>query len=299
MITTESSPLYSIGRPLDMSAASWGELEDSSPLLGDIGALRSKMSAEGYLYIRDFFPREIIQEARTSMLQNLAEQAVFDSGYPLDEGMLKEDANPGFSPEVAKGNEAVKRVVFGPEMRSFYREFLGGDIRHFDFIWVRSKGKGWGTAPHCDIVYMGRGTRQLYTAWIPYGDVSYELGGLTILEKSHLQADRIHNYLHSDVDTYCENNPKQHGWKFNGILSKNPVTLRERFGGRWLSAEFRMGDLLTFTMETVHASLDNSTNRIRLSTDTRYQLASEPVDERWIGDDPIAHGQAGKRGRIC
>jgi len=45
--------------------------------------------------------------------------------------------------------------------------------------------------------------------------------------------------------------------------------------------------------------LDNQTNKVRLSTDTRYQLASEPIDERWIGENPPAHGPAGKRGLIC
>jgi hypothetical protein len=50
----------------------------------------------------------------------------------------------------------------------------------------------------------------------------------------------------------------------------------------------------------IHASLDNrTTDRVRISTDTRYQLASEPIDERWIGENPIGHGMAGKRGRIC
>jgi hypothetical protein len=52
-------------------------------------------------------------------------------------------------------------------------------------------------------------------------------------------------------------------------------------------------------MFTVHASLDNHSNQIRISSDTRYQLASEPVDERWIGENPIAHGLAAKRGKIC
>ena len=52
-------------------------------------------------------------------------------------------------------------------------------------------------------------------------------------------------------------------------------------------------------MYTMHASTDNHSRAFRLSTDTRYQLASEPVDERWIGENPIAHGPAGKRGFIC
>ena len=87
--------------------------------------------------------------------------------------------------------------------------------------------------------------------------------------------------------------------EWDGSLSKNPVTLREKLGGRWLTAEYRMGDLLTFGMATIHTGLDNHSDRIRLSSDSRYQLASEAVDERWIGANPISHGRAGKRGRIC
>ena len=60
-----------------------------------------------------------------------------------------------------------------------------------------------------------------------------------------------------------------------------------------------MGDLLTFKMNTVHGSIDNQTQHIRLSTDTRYQRADEPIDERWIGADPIGHGKDGKKGLIC
>jgi ectoine hydroxylase-related dioxygenase (phytanoyl-CoA dioxygenase family) len=66
-----------------------------------------------------------------------------------------------------------------------------------------------------------------------------------------------------------------------------------------LTAEYEMGDVLVFTMFTMHAASDNHTNRVRLSTDTRYQLASEPADERWIGEDPPKHGIHAKEGVIC
>jgi hypothetical protein len=52
-------------------------------------------------------------------------------------------------------------------------------------------------------------------------------------------------------------------------------------------------------MHTIHASIDNASDRIRISSDSRYQPASLPVDERWIGEKPIGHSLAGKRGRIC
>ena len=302
MIATSLPALSSCGHVLDMDEHSWGELTDSSPLRNDMPALRQRMADEGHLFFRGFFPRDLILEARMSLLKRLAQnEGVFDPAHPLSGGVLLTEVKApiGFTPEVALGNTAIQRVVFGPEIKEFYTRFLGGMIRHFDYIWVRSMGAGHGTKPHCDIVYMGRGTHELYTAWIPYGDVTYDIGGLMILEKSHLQSARIDKYLKSDVDTFCENNPERHGWKFGGALSTNPTSLRQKFGGRWLSAEFRMGDLLTFRMNTVHASLDNHSNRIRLSTDTRYQLASEPVDERWVGENPIAHGPAGRRGMIC
>jgi ectoine hydroxylase-related dioxygenase (phytanoyl-CoA dioxygenase family) len=66
-----------------------------------------------------------------------------------------------------------------------------------------------------------------------------------------------------------------------------------------LTADYRMGDVLIFSIKTVHASLDNGSDRIRLSSDTRYQRADEPADERWIGERPITHSLAAKRGRIC
>jgi hypothetical protein len=52
-------------------------------------------------------------------------------------------------------------------------------------------------------------------------------------------------------------------------------------------------------MYTVHASVDNQLGQFRLSTDSRYQPASKPADERWVGPNPVGHGLAGKRGRVC
>jgi ectoine hydroxylase-related dioxygenase (phytanoyl-CoA dioxygenase family) len=144
------------------------------------------------------------------------------------------------------------------------------------------------------------------TCWIPYGDVSFELGGLMVLEGSHKRMDLLERYVYRDVDEYCENKPVEAGaakagkWSFSGTLSHNPPVVRDKFGGRWVTSEFNAGDLVTFGMFTVHASLDNrSADRLRISSDSRYQRASDPIDERWIGANPPAHGAVGKRGRVC
>ena len=41
------------------------------------------------------------------------------------------------------------------------------------------------TGIHADWVYMGRGTSNLLTCWIPIGDVPIEMGTLAVLEGSN------------------------------------------------------------------------------------------------------------------
>ncbi len=44
--------------------------------------------------------------------------------------------------------------------------------------------------------------------------------------------------------------------------------------------------MIIFGMYFLQGSLDNVSDRYRLSTDKRYQLAAEPVDERHMGPNP-------------
>lgn len=266
------------------------------------------MKDEGYLYLPGFFDRELILAARVSLTDRLAGQGFLHPDRRPVDGIAHPDPEKrtAFKPDLTENNAAIDRVVFGPEIFSFYEKLFGETVRAFDYKWLRAIGPGFGTPAHCDWVYMSRGTPHLLTCWIPYGDVPLEVGGLLMLERSHLQAERIKNYLSTDVDSYCENRPKDTAlalagrWSQRDWLSARSDTLPEKFWTRWLTArEWRMGDLLTFNMQMIHGSLDNSTDRIRLSSDTRYQRASEPADERWIGPNPLAHSVAGKRGRIC
>ncbi len=309
MATTLTAPpeLTSISQTLDTGTDKFGYFRDSSECADNPDMLRARLAEDGYLYIRGFFERDKILTGRASLTELLFKQGLLHPDYPPIDGIAHPDLHTTFRPELAQNNPAIHNVVFGTELINFYRSIFNHEVLHFDFIWLRAVGPGKGTAPHCDLVYMGRGTDKLLTCWIPYGDVPLEVGGLMILENSHQKSDLLANYLSHDVDAYCENRPAQvqkvkveGGWSHVGWLSKNPVSLREKLGGRWLtSSEYRMGDLLTFGMNVVHGSLDNRSNQIRLSSDTRYQRADEPADERWIGANPPAHSLAGKRGRIC
>ena len=71
-----------------------------------------------------------------------------------------------------------------------------------------------------------------------------------------------------------------------GAFSNNPYDVMESLNIRWASTPFNAGDVVIFGMYFMHASLENTSNRFRFSSDTRYQLASEAVDERHMGEDP-------------
>lgn len=326
---TDLPVLSSLGHELDIRPEVFGFIEPANDLLGDGPALQQRLAAEGYLYIKRFFDPELILAGRRSIIEKLAGEGLLDSAHDMMEGVVESrhledfalDAAPrfvdgrtlrkmkagAFRPDLAVSNPAIERVTYGPELIGFYEALFGEAVLHFTYTWLRVMGPGMGTPTHCDWVYMSRGSPQLLTCWIPYQNIPLEMGGLILLERSHLQTQRIKSYLEKDVDSYCSNKPeqvetvaKQGGWSFRGWLSSCPQSLPEKFESRWLTCpEWEMGDFITFNMTMIHGSLDNRSERIRISSDTRYQPASQPADERWIGAQPAGHGLAGKKGRIC
>lgn len=299
-MTSVAPALTSLGKQLDGRASAFGELRPSDDIAQDGPALRTRMQEEGYLYLPGLLNVAQLRAARQYVVDQLAALGLLDDRFPRMEAVTRPGATGGFMPDkLAHRNQALLDLLYTGPMMEFYERFLGGAVRHYDYTWFRSVGAGGsGTYPHTDVVYMGRGTFNLYTSWAPIGDVPLAVGGLMILEGSHRHREKLQNYLSRDVDEYCTNRPDAEAiW--DGRLSSDPVSLREKLGGRWLTTDFRMGDVLVFGMATVHASLDNHSNRFRLSSDSRYQLASEPVDERWVGANPIGRGPAAKKGKIC
>jgi hypothetical protein len=308
MVAAAAVPrLTAMTHEVDTRPERFGELRRSPRLLGDVAALRERLAEDGYLFLPGLLDRGEVLAARRSVMAMLAEEGVLEPGTPPEAGIAARAPSaqgPGVRNDLAGRSPELQRVLYGGRMMAFYRAFLGGEVLHFTYTWLRPRAPGGATAPHYDVVFMGRGTPRLYTAWTPLSDVSLEMGGLMVLEGSHRLERLKDTYGRKDVDTYCTNLPhapeRVTGPKlFTGQLSKNPVTLRDKLGGRWLTAEFRMGDVLTFGMFTLHGSLDNHSDRVRLSADSRYQLAAEPADHRWTGAEPPAHAAAIRRGRIC
>jgi len=306
MPTASIAQLTAAGVPLDISSETFGYLRSSNDVLGDAEGLRERMREDGYLLLRDILDHDDILAARSYIVNRLAGEGFLDAGYDPMEAIPVANANVAFRPDLAQANSALHKVLYSGAMMELFESYFGEEVLHYDFTWLRATMPGRSVPPHCDIVYMGRGTFDVFTVWTPLGDIAIDGGALMVLEGSHNKRDELAEYLTRDVDTYCSNGPNaakiekgEMNWEWDGALDYDPAALRRRLGGRWLSTDYRIGDVLIFTMGTVHGSIDNFSKKIRLSSDSRYQRASEPADERWIGENPVAHGVAGKRGRIC
>jgi len=268
----------------------WGsdliELQDANAIINDRDALRQRMADEGYLLIRGLHPAERVLQARRAILEFCnAEGNAIKPGTDLMDGVI----NPaGKMPQIMgrKGithDPEVRSVLEGRPIFDFFSRYFDAPVLTYDFKWLRGVATDDFTGAHIDIVYMGRGTTQnLFTCWVPLGDIPIEQGTLALCLGSHklpgFQKLRD-TYGKMDVDR-----DRVGGW-----FSTDPLEITSKFGGKWATTHFYPGDVLIFGMHMMHASTSNTTDRWRLSCDTRFQPAGDPVDERWVGDNPIGH----------
>lgn len=118
------------------------------------------------------------------------------------------------------------------------------------------------TPPHQDHFFI-RQTDNFRTAWIPLMNIEQKVGGLTLAARSH-HLGLLERVEHETAYSYIFRGRKQRG-----------VPL-ERIAHRWLTTDYRPGDLLFFHSLMIHRALPNVSDRIRLSLDARYQPLSEP-----------------------
>jgi hypothetical protein len=260
-------------RKLEMGGKYLTELKDSNDIMDDSVKLRERMVEDGYLLIRGFHDRDQVLDARNEYLQQLHVMGRLAPGTAIEEGIIGSDNKGAGAQGLNLERPELLKLLNSRRAMGFFNQFLGGPALTYDYKWLRAVPKGEFTGAHYDIVYMGRGTHNLYTLWTPLGDISYEMGGLTVCLGSHKFYKIIQTYGQMDVDRD----------NISGWFSNDPVEVVDKFGGQWATTEFKAGDVMIFGMFLMHGSLMNTTGQYRLSVDTRFQLADEPYDDRWYG----------------
>jgi hypothetical protein len=264
--------------------------------------LAERLAGDGYLFIPGFFDRGEARDAAAALTRRCADDGWLDPAFPPEDRIAVPGRRTELLDQVPARTPEVAELLYGRATLGFFGRLFGEPARSYDFTWARAVTRGEGTAPHCDVVFMGRGTSRVVTMWTPWCDIPEPVGGLAVLEGSHLDHSSLDAYRSGDVDTYCENlghEPRASHGGGGELPCDDANELRDRLRGRWLWTDYEVGDVIMFGLGTVHASLDNHSALLRLSSDSRYQPAAEPVDERWVGEHPIGHSIDAQRPFIC
>jgi ectoine hydroxylase-related dioxygenase (phytanoyl-CoA dioxygenase family) len=271
-------------RMLDFPGKEMGLLKDSNELIGKTEKLKTRLSEDGYLLLRGFIDREKVMAARQQILEHLEKMNKLVPGKPLLEGVMPQ----GISGVDLAGYDNISHhpvildVLENPKLFELFGELFGENVDTYNYKWLRAIGNKEFTGAHYDIVYMGRGSKKLHTVWVPFGDITPDMGTLAICPGSNQNlghAKLKNTYGKIDVDR-----DRIEGW-----FTRDPLEITEKYGGQWQTAEFKAGDIILFGMYTMHASTTNLTTSYRISCDIRFQPSNEPHDDRWEGKKPKGH----------
>lgn len=257
-------------------------MRESNDLLDAPDRLRARFAADGYLLLRDQLDRESILDLRESYFSAF-DPAFLAPGTTAREGIFSGTV-PANTAEYGTEGHPAHEFVRGPQFDAFTRTprlrqiaeaLLGGPaelvprriLRHFH----RASRKA--SRAHVDFDYMDQGSDQLVTAWIPLGDCPIECGGLVYLEGSHRIPRDDLDTLRPFTDRPGDQRP----------ISNDLGRTARALGGRWLWTDYRAGDVVLHSPHTVHASLDDASDVMRLSADVRFHRTDATPDARWSG----------------
>jgi len=232
--------------------------------------LRAAMDEHGYLFFRGLVPNRVVMEVRRDILELCREAGWLDPEQDLIAGVVAPGVGPtteGRPDYMAMYRKLLKLPSFRefPSHASFIevaRRLLGSEV----FVHPRRIGRVTfpnnvvaTTPPHQDHFYI-RGTVDTYSCWVPLGDCPITLGGLAVWRGSHRRGFIEHS-VHSP-----------------GAVGGMGVPVDET-EAEWHTADYNAGDALFFHAYAIHKALPNlSSDRLRISTDNRYQRPQDDID---------------------
>jgi hypothetical protein len=238
------------------------ELADSGGLAGDPAALRARLAADGYVFLRGLLPAEQVRAAGELVAAKLRAGGWTAAGSPGPGrgGPREALADPAYRAAVM--SLAFNALPYLAPLRGTVRRILGAQAFSYPVKVLRAVGlevpaqRPRGRYIHCD--YMGSGVQDMLTTWIPLAEVPAALGGLAVRPGGHRDRPR------------------------------RPRPLAGTEPG-WASTDYRPGDVIIFHCLTPHAALPNTGHQLRLSADFRWQQSGHPAPTEMI------LGPAGRR----
>jgi hypothetical protein len=234
------------------------ELVDSIALRANQAALRRRLAEDGYLFLRALLPPGDVNAAYDSVRAELSLGSWTDGdGRPAgpQRAVTIRDALTDPSFRAALASRGLNRLPYLPRLRELVRLILGPTAFCYPVKVLRTvypeqpyqitKGR----YIHQDFAVSG--VQDMLTTWLPLMDIPPQLGGLAVLPGSHLSPPARPRLLRADARG-------------------------------WATTSYRPGDVLLFHCLTSHAALPNHADRLRISTDVRWQAADQPAPAEMV-----------------
>ncbi len=286
--------LVSNGYTLAMTPERFGWLLPSYPGRSH-GELWEQFGAQGYLWLKGILNRPGVLGFRRRFFAAFADAGLLVPGTDPGEGVYSgsregKQAVGRRLAEIVRWASYEAFCLMAP-VRDFYEEVLGGPVylHKRKLLRMTVPGDPSCTGAHYDLTYLRGGTDRVYTSWIPIGDAPAEMGGLVYLEGSDAWGRTMEaEYAARSTGLPPEERIRAYN-KYtasSGWITKDLPGMADRLGARWLAADYEAGDMMIHSAYMVHAATVNEdpANRMRLSTDIRYQLVTDAIDGRWGRD---------------
>jgi hypothetical protein len=229
------------------------QFEVCNHLLDDHAALEAFYDDNGYLFFSGVLDPQSVGEAREAMLDIAA-----DTFGLVEKGDMTArwtgQPYPAWSEELPIFSGISKRLIDYPANRTLLAKILGEKACMVPIVQYRLyPPNGPVTMIHQDGFY-SPGIQDYKPLWIPLVPCPREVGGLMVAVGQHKRG-----YFHN-------------------LAKPNPFPIPDSAidPDSWATADYKPGDLLVVHPCSPHGGMPNTSDRLRVSFDTRVQSAANP-----------------------
>ena len=238
---------------------------DATAAAGDPTRLKALLAEHGYLLLRGALNRDLVQRVRDDLIAVLHECNILES--PTAPPIWSGGPPPTEEEYMAYYERAVQldsfnRLAESAEVRAVMEAIHDGPVQVWEQRLLRiippdpDGAAPLGVGAHQDgSPQLGYLTQDFCTAWVPLTDIDERLGGLAVVPGSHRGGVRA-----------------QTGSASSSLRTAKTQTFEAPSAGeQWVTTTYRPGDLVVFASMTLHKGQPNTSDRLRLSCDFRYQ----------------------------
>ncbi len=231
---------------------------------------------KGYIIERDIVSKTLISEAKTFLEAQIADQLkalheIPDTIHPDTYSDSHRKLLTGHFPPEIRLDSKIISVVTCKRLTNYIKAITGWEALNIHLPpmarFILPNNSEAKVPAHQDLTY-NKHLKEFITVWLPLVDIDTECGGVAC---SHDPSELIEDVGLSDNKVWFDTIESQ-DMEFHECV---PMT---------------MGDALIFSPTTIHKSMNNISNRIRLSLDLRYFPAHHRSPKHFLSiEDGVVH----------